>query len=118
MVQQMIAAELDQNGPINIYSLTVISKRRRTGDWAISTSINYYLDLYGDDRFQFLYATDIHELLSRDTPDHFWIAFFELAEWPQISPDEILRDNGYRVGDAITFQNLDNGVVLLPVWRK
>lgn len=118
MVQQMIAYETDSSGPINIYSLTIISRGLRTGDWAISTSIDYFLDSYGDDRFQTLYARDIKTLLDRNLEDHYWIAFFELAESPKPSPAVELKDNGYRVGDAIVFQHLENKVVLLPVWRK
>ena len=117
MVQQMIASESEPSGPISIYTLTVISKGQRTGDWATSTSIDYFLDSYGEDRFQTRYVRDVQTLLNKTLEDHFWIAFFELAEWPQPSPAVILKENGYRVGDAIVFQHLDNRVVLLPVWR-
>ena len=118
LVQQMIAAESDPSGPINIYTLTVISKGMRTGDWALSTSLDYFLNLRGDDRFQTVYVSGIQRLLEQMPEDHFWIAFFELAEWSQPPPELILNDNGYRVGDAITYQHMNNRVVLLPVWRK
>jgi hypothetical protein len=90
----------------------------RTGDWALSTSLNYYLDLHGDDRFQTVYMSGIQRLLEQMPEDHFWIAFFDLAEWPQPPPELMLNDNGYRAGDAITYQHMNNRVVLLPVWRK
>ena len=119
MTRQLVAAERDNPGPINVYTLTVISKDLRTGDWASSTSIDYYLDSHSKENFHFVYAKDAQALLKRSPlEDHFWIAFFDLAEWPQSSPAGALRDNGYRVGDAIMFQHLDNRIVLLPVWQK
>lgn len=119
MSQQLIEAEAENSEPVTIYTLTVISKGLRTGDWAISTSIDYFLDSYGEGGFKFVYARDIQTLLKKSTQeDHFWIAFFELEAWPQISPRRKLEEGGYRVGDAIVFQQLSNSVVLLPVWRK
>lgn len=119
MTRQLIEAEAGASGPVNIYTLTVISKGLRTGDWASSTSLDYFLDSYGEDGFRFVYARDIQTLLDQPPQeDHFWIAYFELAEWPQPSPIARLEKNGYRVGEAIQFQNLDNRIVLLPVWRK
>jgi hypothetical protein len=119
LARQLTQAEKDSPGPIDIYTLTVISKGLRTGDWASSTSLDYILDSYGDDRFQFVYARDVRALLNQPPQaDHFWIAFFELAEDPRPSPAAILTENGYRVGEAIMFQQLSNRVVLLPVWRK
>ena len=119
MAQQLIKAETESTGSINVYTLTVISKGLRTGDWASSTSLDYFLDSYGDDRFQFVYARDMKALLNQPPKEeHFWIAFFELAEDPQPSPAVTLAENGYRVGDPIMFRQLSNRVVLLPVWRK
>jgi hypothetical protein len=119
LARQMMIAERDSPGPINVYTLTVISKGQRTGDWAISTSLDYFLDSYDDDRFNFVYARDIQRLLkSPPQEQHFWIAFFELADGLQISPRQKLEEGGYRVGDAVVFQKLSNSVVLLPVWRK
>jgi hypothetical protein len=119
MAERLSKAETDSPGPINVYTLTVISKGLRTGDWASSTSLDYFLDSYGEDRFQFVYARDVKALLNQPPQeDHFWIAFFELADDAQRSPAVLLAENGYRVGDAIVFQQLSNRVVLLPVWRK
>ena len=119
MTRQLIEAESESSGPVSIYTLTVISKGLRTGDWASSTSLDYYLDSYGIDKFHFVYAKDVQALLKQQPQeDHFWIAFFELADWPQPSPSRILAENGYRLGDAIVFKQLSNRAVLLPVWRK
>jgi hypothetical protein len=119
MARQLIADETGESGPVKIYTLTVISKGLRTGDWAISTSIDYYLDSYGEDKFQMTYARDLQALLKRSPlEDHFWIAFFNLAESPQPHLIDVLKENGYRVGDPIVFQQMYNKVVLLPVWRK
>lgn len=119
LARQMIVAENDSSGTIKVYTLTVISKGLRTGDWASSTSLDYFLDSYGEDRFQFAYARDLKALLDRPPQeDHFWIAFFELAESPQPHPVAALKENGYRVGDPIVFQQMYNRIVLLPVWHK
>ena len=119
MTRQLLTAESDNPGPINVYTLTVISKGLRTGDWASSTSIDYFLDTHSKEKIHLIYAKDVQALLKRSPlDDHFWIAFFDLAEWPQHSLAGMLKDNGYRVGDAIVFQQLDNRIVLLPAWRK
>jgi hypothetical protein len=119
MARQLIAAEPESSERVDIYTLTVISNGLRTGDWATSTSIGYFLDSYGDNRFRFVYARDIRAVLGQPTQDdHFWIAYFELTESHGPSPREILQEGGYRVGDAIEFQQLSNTVILLPVWRE
>jgi hypothetical protein len=119
MTQQLVDAEKENPNPVNIYTLTVISKGLRTGDWASSTSIDYYLESQSKEKFHFVYARDMQALLKRlPLEDHFWIAYFDLAGWPQPSPAGKFSDNGYRVGDAIIFQHLGNKIVLLPVWRK
>lgn len=119
MTQKLLEAETDSPGPINVYTLTVISRGLRTGDWASSTSLDYFLDSYGEDRVQFVYARDVKALLDQPPQEnHFWIAFFEVSQWPQASPALTLEENGYRSGDPIIFGVPYNRVVLLPVWRK
>jgi hypothetical protein len=118
LVLQMTAVENRESNPIEIYTLTVISNRYRTGDWALSTSIDYHLDMFGDDRFQTTFVRDMEALLERPKGNHFWVAFFELSEWPQTSPAVILIENGYRVGEEISYRNGADRVVLLPVWRE
>jgi hypothetical protein len=118
LAAQMITAESDHSGPIHVYTLTVLSRGLRTGDWAISTSLDYFFELSGEDRFQFIYAKDAQAVLNQSPPEHFWVGFFQLAEAGQRSPAQTLAESGYRVGDAIVFQNQDNKVVLLPVWKE
>ncbi len=119
LARQLTETEKDSPGPINVYTFPVISKGLRTGDWASSTSLDYFLESSGEDRFQFVYARDVKALLNQPPQeDHFWIAFFELAGNDQRSPAVILTENGYRVGDAIMFEQVSNRVVLLPVWKK
>jgi 4-amino-4-deoxy-L-arabinose transferase-like glycosyltransferase len=118
LVRQMVAAEAETSGQVEIYTLTVISKGLRTGDWALSTSIDYFLDRQGVTKFQTVYTKDVYTLLETADKDHYWVAYFELREWPQRSPTAVLANNGYRVGDKIVFQNQNNRVVLAPVWRR
>lgn len=118
LAQQMVEAEGSSLRPIKVYSLTVVSKGLRTGDWAIATSLAYYLEALNEDRFQIVYVRDTQALLHQAEEDTFWIAYFRLVEWPQPSPARLLTNNGYEVGDGLVFQEKDNSVILLPVWRR
>ncbi len=118
LVQHMAAAEADSSGPINVYTLTVISKGLRTGDWAISTSLDYFFDSLGEEKFQTVYVRDTKALLDQAEEDYFWVGFFELEEWPQPSPSTILANNGFHVGQELVVQEQNNRLVLLPVRRK
>jgi hypothetical protein len=118
LAQRMVLFEEESTKPIKVYTLTVFSRGLRTGDWAISTSLEYHLDALKDDRFQMVYAWDIYTLLARTNEDHFWVAYFELKEYPQAFPRAVLSKNGYRVGDEIVFQGYEDRIVLFPVWTK
>lgn len=118
LTRQLSEAESAQKVPVKVYTLTVISKGYLTGDWAISTSLEYFLDSFNDDRFEMVYARDVNALLNISEDDHFWIAYFDIADWRQPSPTRKLADEGYRVGDEIVYDHLGNRIVLLPVWQK
>lgn len=115
---QMSQAELSQASPIKVYTLPIPSSGYFTGDWAISTSLEYFLDALNDDRFQMVYAQDVQQVIDQEQADHFWIAYFEIADWRQKSLAPVLSSNGFRVGDEIAFDHLGNRIVLLPVWRE
>jgi hypothetical protein len=117
LTQQMIAAEADTPGPIKVYTLTVISRGLRTGDWAISTSIDYFTEQHSDDRFQTVYARDVYALLERVEDDHFWVGYFELTEWPVPTPTKVLAEHGYRIGETVVFQEQSERLVLAQIWR-
>jgi uncharacterized membrane protein len=118
LIRQMIAAEAGTAGPINVYTLTVVSNGYRTGPWALSTSIDYFMAVHGDDRFRPVYARDGQAVLGQVQEDHFWIGFFELPEWPQRSPAMLLANSGFRVGEPLVFQAPEARLVLLPAWRE
>jgi len=118
ITRQMSEAELSQAYPIKVYTLPIVSKGHSTGDWAISTSLTYYLDALNDDRFQMVYAKDVNRVIENEQGDHFWIAYFDIADWRQPSPTPTLTNNGFRVGDEIVFNQLGNRLVLLPVWKQ
>jgi uncharacterized membrane protein len=123
MIEQMFVADADKLTAadsadlVTIYTLTVISKGLRVGDWNVYASINYYFDQRDVTRFQTTPARDVYTVLERAQEDYFWITFFDLEEWPQASPTAVLRDNGFLVGEEIVFQNANNRVVFAPVWR-
>jgi hypothetical protein len=98
--------------------LTVFSKGYRTGDWALSTSIDYFMDLYEDDRFQTVYARDVHVVLDRAPEGHFWVGYFDLEEFPQASPAEVLANNGYRLAETLVIQEQNDRLVLVQVRRE
>jgi hypothetical protein len=119
LAQKMVLSEEESTKPIKVYTLTVISRGGyRTGDWSISTSLEYHFNALDDDRFEMVYARDIYAVLDRINDDHFWVAYFELEEYQQASPIAVLSNNGYLVGDEISYQERNNKIVLLPVWSK
>ena len=117
LIQQMIAAEANSPGPINVYTLTVVSGGYHTGDWALSTSINYFTYLYDDDRFQTVYARDVNALLDIVEEDHLWVGFFELEEFLTASPTTVLANHGYQLGETLVYEHRNDRLVLVQVWR-
>jgi hypothetical protein len=65
-----------------------------------------------------VYVSGMETLLSRMEDRHFWIAYFDIADWRQSSPIPTLRAEGYRVGDPIVYDHLGNRIVLLEVWKQ
>jgi hypothetical protein len=118
LAKQMVAVETGSTGPIKIYTMSIVSKGYRTGNWAISTSLDYFFDMQGEDKFQTLYARNAHALLEQTEEDHFWVGYFDLEEWPQTSPATVLANNGFHLGEALVVQEQNNRLVLLPVWRE
>jgi hypothetical protein len=118
LVERMIAMETGTPGPIRVYILTVVSNGHRTGDWALSTSIDYFMDAEDDDRFETVFARDVYAALEQADESHFWVGYFDLRDWSQPSPAEVLAANGYQLGDALEYRNQQERLVLLPVWRE
>jgi uncharacterized membrane protein len=118
IAQQISAAETGQQGPIKIYTVPVFSKGQLTGDWAISTSLDYYFDSINDERFEMIYANNMQAVVDRAEDDHFWIGYFDITDWRVRSVVTMLNDNGYSVGKAITYKQLNNQIILIPVWRR
>jgi mannosyltransferase len=118
LANRLSAAENSSLENITVYTIPTLSKGRRTGDWALSTSLDFYLNAINDDRFQMVYYRNIYALLDETNDSYFWIAFFELEESYEASPREVLLQNGYLVGNEISYQEHNNKIVLLPVWRN
>jgi hypothetical protein len=101
---------------IPIYALTVMTNNSRTGDWAIMTSVQFYLDSLNVNRFQLVYARDVPSLLPI-AEDNFWVASFLLdVEDPNRLPG-VFRNNGFRVGEIIQERKGDNWLIFFPVRR-
>jgi uncharacterized membrane protein len=115
---QMEQAESAPDYPVKVYSLPVVSKGVSTGYWTIATSLDYYLDLHHDARFEMMSAHNNHELINMLEDDHFWVAYFDIIDWPQPPPDVALDKNGYRIGNQIIYDLQGNRIVLLSVWKK
>jgi hypothetical protein len=115
VVQQMVAAEGQPTGPIPVYTLPTFSQGVRTGDWAISTSIDYQLHLLGETRFHTIYAVDNWALAAQVKESHFWVAYFDVKEFPASSPLEVLASKGYRAGAAIVYANKNDRLVLVQL---
>lgn len=118
LTHQLIQAEPSQAGDIKIYAVSAIMNGREIGYWTIAESMRYYLDSFNEKRFQFVYAQDVSALLSSVQENHFWVAFFESRHLKKHPPQRVLEENGYRVGEELQFGQIDNRLVLFPVWRQ
>jgi len=118
MAHQISEAESGQQGPIKIYTVPVFSKGQLTGDWAISTSLDYYFDSIHDERFEMVYVNDVQGVVDSAEDGHFWIAYFDIIDWRPPYVVKMLTENGYSVGEAITYKQLNNQVILIPVWHR
>ena len=119
VVQEMVAANARQSSTqVPIYTLTLVSDGLRTGDWALSTSIDYFLDQQGESSFEIIYARDIYSVLDKADEEYFWVAYFETVESLKPSPVIVLVDNGFRLGTEVVYQDQNNRVILVPVWHQ
>lgn len=115
---QMEIAEPESDYPVKVYTLPVVSRGVTSGYWTIATSLDYYLDLRNDARFEMVWVRNNDALINKVEEDHFWVAYFYIVDSPQPAPDQLLQENGYRLGDKIIFRQLGNRFVLLPVWKN
>jgi hypothetical protein len=115
---QMSQAESTSEDPVKVYALSVVSRGVATGYWTIATSLDYYLDLHHEAKFEMVAAHNNHELIKQIEEDHFWVAYFDIIDWPLPTPDAALDQNGYRIGDQIIYDLRGNRIVLLSVWKK
>jgi hypothetical protein len=114
---QMGQAEPTSEYPIKVYALPVVSRGVTTGYWTIATSLDYYMDLQNDSRFEIMPARNNVALIDMIEEDHFWVAYFDIVDGSQ-PPDVVLDNEGYRIGDEIISGVQGNRIVLLPVWKK
>jgi uncharacterized membrane protein len=115
---QMSQAESASEYPVKVYALPVSSRGVATGYWTIATSLDYYLDLHNDARFEMMAARNNRALIDMIQEDHFWVAYLYIVGWTEPPPEVVLERSGYRIGDEIIYDRLGNRMVLLPVWKK
>ena len=118
LARQLSEAETAQAGPIKVYTVPVFSKGHLTGDYAISTSLDYYLDSMNDHRFEMVYMSNLNVLPERAEGEHFWVAYFDIEEWGMSYAAKILTENGYIVDHEFSYKQLGNQIVLVSAWRK
>lgn len=119
LARRLAAAERTTGGGIPVYTLTVRSRGLTTGDWALSTSLGFFLAEMGDFRFRAVYAKNAADALRRSAGDeHFWVAFIELEETGGETPLDVLRHDGLIVDEPIVFAEGGHRVVLVPAWRQ
>lgn len=117
LARQLSVSEVSPSNGINIYTLPVYSEGLMTGDWVISTSMQFYLDTIPDERFRFVYAKNDKALLTKVNDAHFWVAFFELGQRRSASLERALIQNGYRLGEPIMDGQGNNRLIIIPVWQ-
>lgn len=122
----MVESETDQSKGIRVYTL----------DEHTPYIIWFYLNSAKDDRFQVrmvqdptsnraeywltkkMFQTDVVNDLAALDGNHYWIAFNE-KEWQgDRTPQKILREAGYRVGEGFQAGPKDSKTYLFPVWRQ
>ena len=118
VVLQMSQAESASDDPVKVYTPSVASQGVATGYWTIATSLDYYLDMHNDARFEMVAVRNNHQLMDMIEEDHFWVAYFDIVGWTEPVPKVALEKNGYRLGDEITSSQRGNRIVLLSVWKK
>ena len=116
LVEQIVPTEPGEN--VKIYAIPTESKGRRTGDWAIQTSLRFYLESLHEKRFKVEYARNISTLFATAKEDHFWLAFFELSNGEAPLIERISTDRTYVVGAGFHVGQLDKKLLLYPVWRR
>jgi hypothetical protein len=104
--------------PVKVYMLPIYSRGVTTGFWTISTSLDYYMDLHHITGFEMVSARNNSELIDMINEDHFWVAYFDIVDWTERTPDVVLERDGYRIGEEIKYEILGNRFVLLPAWKK
>jgi hypothetical protein len=116
LTTQLAETEDDESGPIVIHVVSVVSKVMRTGDYAVSSSLEYYLRARQDERFTFAYARDVHHLLSTARDARFWVAYFVLDR-SDIEVREELERKGYSIEADFRFARGEKYVSLISVTR-
>src|SRR6185369_11951917 len=94
LARQLSQAETSQENAIKVYTLPVFSKGHLTGDYAITTSMDFYLDAMNDKRFEMTYSASLESLLKRVEDDHFWIAYFDIPDWRAPAAERELAEKG------------------------
>lgn len=117
LTRQMSALEADATAGIPIYTLTVTEGNLRTGDWATWTSLEYYLDLLGDERFAFVYAVDTDEMLANVDRFPFWAGYYVVSPEDAEVREQLIAQ-GYQIDQWLVFRNLDQYFALIRVTGK
>jgi hypothetical protein len=117
LARQLSDSEISLADEITVYTLPVVSEGLLTGNWVVSTSMPFYLDVIPDRRFRFVYARDPQALLSQQPDAHFWVAYYELGPSGSPSPESVLTQNGYRLGEPIVAVHGANKFRLVPAWN-
>ena len=116
VVDQLVHIEPSEK--VKIYAIPTESKGRRTGDWALQTSLRFHLDSLHEKRFEVEYVRNISTLFETSTEDHFWVTFFELGNGKTPWSKKILTDTRYEIGKHLQAEHRDNKLLLVPIWRR
>lgn len=118
LARQLSQAETSREGAIKVYTLPVFSKGHLTGDYAISTSMDFYLDAMNDKRFEMTYSASLESLLKHVEDNHFWIAYFDIPDWRAPAAERELTENGFVVDHEFSYRYQHNQIIFLSVRRK
>jgi uncharacterized membrane protein len=104
LVKQMLQEESNASSGLRVYSV----------DPNLGNTIQFYLDRLSKERCEAAYVENLDNLQG----DHFWVAHIRYGHEAGPSPQQILSESGYEVGNGFEAEAPNHKGFLFPVWKR
>lgn len=104
LTRELIRVEPSPSGGVAVY----------TFEGFVASPLDFYLKAAREGRFQIRTVKDIGDA----SGEHFWVAFRDTTWTRGQKPQEILKAEGYAVGDSLVAGTPEQRVILFPAWRQ